>query len=129
MADPFSASIHNALDDPSLQSALDANAERRIAARQQAFTSLPQGLSAARQQAHAARADVIQNLDRYLEQFVQQAQANGLIVHRAKDAAQAVEVILEIARKTGARLVSKSKTMVGEEIGINHVLGIGRYAG
>ena len=122
MADPFSTSIHNALDDPSLQSALDANAERRIAARQQAFTSLPQGLSAARQQAHAVRADVIQNLDRYLEQFVQQAQANGLVVHRAKDAAQAVEVILEIARKTGARLVSKSKTMVGEEIGINHAL-------
>ncbi len=122
MTDPFSASIHKALEDPNLQTALDANAERRIAAHQQAFASLPLGFSAARQQAHAVRADIINKLDRYLEQFIQQARANGLFVHRAKDAAEAAELVLEIARKNNARLIAKSKTMVGEEIGINHVL-------
>jgi L-lactate dehydrogenase complex protein LldF len=122
MTDPFSASIHKALDDSDLQSALDANAERRIAANQLAFASLPQGLSSARKQAHAVRADIIQNLDHYLEQFVQQAHAKGMTIHRAADAAQAVGLVLEIARQTNAQLVAKSKTMVGEEIGINHGL-------
>jgi len=122
MTDPFSASIHTALEDPNLQIALDANAERRISARQLAFASLPQSLPATRQQAHAVRAEIIQNLDRYLEQFVQQAQEHGMVVHHARDAAQAVELVLTIARQTGARLISKSKTMVGEEIGLNHAL-------
>jgi L-lactate dehydrogenase complex protein LldF len=122
MTDPFSASIQKALENPSLQAALDANAEHRIAANQLAFASLPQGLSAARKQAHAVRADIIQYLDRYLEQFNQQAQANGLIIHWAKDAAQAVDLVIEIAQQVNARLVAKSKTMVGEEIGINQAL-------
>jgi L-lactate dehydrogenase complex protein LldF len=122
MTDSFSASIHKALENPNLQAALDANAERRIAANQLAFASLPEGFSAARKQAHAVRADIIQNLDRYLEHFIQQARANGMTVHRAADAAQAVKLVLEIARQTNAQLVAKSKTMVGEEIGINPAL-------
>ena len=122
MTDPFSASIRSALNDPDLQAALDANAERRISARQQAFASLPQSLSAARSQAHAVRAEIIQNLNRYLEQFIQQAQAHGMIVHQAQDASEAVETVLAIAHQSGAKLVSKSKTMVGEEIGLNQAL-------
>jgi L-lactate dehydrogenase complex protein LldF len=122
MSDIFHQKIQKALADPNLQAALDGNAERRISAREQAYASLPEDLQTMRQRAHAVRAETIANLDHYLEQFIARAQANGLIVHRAADAAQAVQVVLEIARQKDAHLVAKSKTMVGEEIEVNRAL-------
>jgi L-lactate dehydrogenase complex protein LldF len=118
---PFKERIRISLADANLQSALDANAERRITVRREAFASLsdPQML---RQRARAVRAEVIANLNDYLEKFLTRVQENGVIIHRAGDAAQAVQCIVEIARKHGARLVAKSKTMVSEEIRLNHAL-------
>lgn len=91
-------------------------------ARQQGYASLPEDLQTMRHRAHAVRAETIANLDQYLAQFVAQAQANGLIIHPAADAAQAVQVVLDIAHQNGVKLVAKAKTMVGEEIEINHHL-------
>ena len=122
MTDPFHAHIRAALADASLQAALDGNAERRRSARQVAYASLPEDLQTLRQRAHAVRAETIAHLDRYLEQFESQALRNGLIVHHAASGEQAVAIVLEIARQRQARLVAKSKTMVGEEIEINHAL-------
>ncbi len=121
MTNPFQSQIHNALTNPDLQAALDANAERRIRVRQEAFASLqdPYGL---RQRAHRVRAEVIAHLDQYLEQFVEQAQRNGMIVHQAADAAEAIQIILKITTQHAAKLVAKSKTMLGEEIELNHAL-------
>ena len=118
----FRQRIRSALADSTLQSALDGNAERRLDARQQAYASLSQDFSILRQRAHQVREHTIQDLDRYLEQFSQQALANGIQVHRAQTAAQAVEMILEIANQSGAKLIGKSKTMVGEEIHLNQAL-------
>jgi len=77
-----------------------------------------------RHHAHAVRADVIANLDRYLEQFHPESAGQRIIVHRAADAAEAVGVMLEIATRiqtvSGAPvLVAKSKSMVSEEIHFN----------
>ena len=122
MTKSFRSQIRTALQNPILQGALDGNAERRLNARQQAYASLPQDVQVMRQRAHAVRAEVIAHLDRYLDQFIQQAQANGMIVHRAASAAQAVEIVRQIARQSGANLIAKSKTMVGEEIQLNPAL-------
>jgi L-lactate dehydrogenase complex protein LldF len=122
MADSFHAKIQASLDNPNLQMALDNNAERRLKARLQSYTSLPEDLQVLRRRAHLVRAETIAHLDQHLETFVSRLQANGLIVHHARDAAQAVEIVLGIARQVNARLVAKSKTMLGEEIGINHAL-------
>jgi L-lactate dehydrogenase complex protein LldF len=122
MVDVFHAQIRTALDNPGLQAALDLNAERRLNARLNAYTSLSEDVQTLRRRAHAVRAETIAHLDTYLDQFIAQAQANGLIVHRAADAAQAVEIVLGIARHHGARLVAKAKTMVGEEIQLNQAL-------
>ena len=126
MSQLFRARIRAALANQNLQSALDANAERRIQVRQVAFASLvnPQEL---RLKAHRLRADVIEHLDRYLEQFTAQATKNGMQVHRAFDAAEAVNIVLGITNQKGARLVAKSKTMVSEEIGFNHALENKRF--
>jgi L-lactate dehydrogenase complex protein LldF len=121
MTNKFRSRIRASLADTNLHSALDANAERRIHVRQVAFASLedPQSMRA---RAHRVRADVIEHLDTYLEQFVQQAVKNGIQVHPAVDADQAIQIVLGIANQQGGRLIAKSKTMVSEEIGLNHAL-------
>ena len=121
MTNLFRSRIRASLADENLQSALDANAERRIKVREDAFASLsdPQVL---RDRAHAVRADVVEHLESYLEQFTTHAQENGMLVHHATDAEQAIRFVLEIAFQHGAKLIAKSKTMVSEEIGLNHAL-------
>jgi len=122
MPSQFRKRIQKSLDNPALQSALDHNAERRGIARVTANASLPEELNTLRQRAHALRAKVISNLDQYLKQFTSQAEVNGMHIHYARTAAEAVETVLQIARNSQAKLVAKSKTMVGEEIQINPAL-------
>ncbi len=138
-SDQFRSRIRTSLANQHLQNALDLNAERRVTRRINALETLPDWRER-RQRAHAIRAEVIDNLDSLLEQFTVQTQSNGVIVHRAKDAAEAVKIVLEIA-KTGKQvdtdtgkqagntqyavrniLVAKSKSMVTEEINLNHAL-------
>ena len=97
-----------------------------------------------RQRAHAVRAEVIEHLDSHLDQFIAKAQSNGVVVHHAKDAAEAVKIVLEIAKDSprsredrkenqkeisvyqresaSKTLVAKSKSMVTEEVNLNHAL-------
>jgi L-lactate dehydrogenase complex protein LldF len=117
----FRERIRASLANPTLQIALDANAERRVNGRLHAFESLPDWREK-RQQAHAIRAEVIEHLEEYLEQFIHKVKENGIIVHRAKDAAEAIQITLNVARQTSARLIAKSKSMVTEEINLNHAL-------
>ncbi len=121
MANVFRNQIRKSLADQNLQSALDANAVKRIQVRKSAFATLPDPQSA-RQLAHALRADVIEHLCDYLEQFIKNAQDNGMVVHRAEDAGQAIGMVLEIAQQHNASRIAKSKTMVSEEIGLNRAL-------
>ncbi len=121
MPDQFHARIRQSLADANLQAALDANAARRIKVRQEAFSSLadPQAL---RKHARAIRAEVIEHLEDYLRQFSIQAEANGLRLHQVENAAQAIQLVLDLAEQRGAKRIAKSKTMVSEELGINHGL-------
>lgn len=118
----FSDQIRQALANPDLQAALDANAEKRIQAVHSARASLPEPWEVLRRRAHNVRAEVIENLDRYLEEFVSRLENNGVIVHHAATAAQAAQIVLDIAKEQGALLAAKSKSMVSEEIELNHAL-------
>ncbi len=122
LPEAFHKRIQTAINDPNLQAALDANAERRLNARQKAYESLPQPWEIMRKRAKAVRAEVITNLEAYLEQFIKNAKANSMIIHQAASALVAIEIILNIAQEKNARLIAKSKTMVSEEIGLNHAL-------
>ena len=96
MANTFNEKIRVSLSNPNLQVALDSNAERRLKARLQSYTSLPEDIQVLRRRAHAVRAETITHLDQHLETFIRHAQANGLIVHRARDVAGgAVDVAIE----------------------------------
>jgi L-lactate dehydrogenase complex protein LldF len=128
MTTTFREKIRTSIKDASLQAALDANAERRLKVRTEAMASVPDW-EARRQRAHAVRADVIEHLDEYLEQFSERLVENGVVVQHACDAAEANRIVLELAARvqrekgsTEGVLVAKSKSMVSEEIGLNHTL-------
>ena len=142
-SDQFRERIRTSLANQHLQKALDLNAERRVTRRINALETLPDWRER-RQRAHAVRAEVIENLNSYLDQFTAKAQANGVVVHRATDAAEAVKIVLEIAKDSprsredrkenqkeisvyqresaSKTLVAKSKSMVTEEVNLNHAL-------
>ena len=122
MTNPFKEHINAALANSNLQIALDNNNERRMEARLLSYQSLPEDIQVLRQRAHAVRAEVITHLDDYLAKFIRNATANGMIVHQAKDAAEAVQIVLEIARQRNARLIAKAKSMLSEEIELNPAL-------
>ena len=62
------------------------------------------------------------HLDLYLEQFEQRCAAAGGHVHYAVTAEEARAPVLEICRSVSAKLVTKGKSMIGEEIAINDFL-------
>ena len=124
-AAPFRQRIRQALANPTLQGALDANAERRLQARLAAFAALPEAREELRQQAHALRARTIQDLDRLIDQFAQNAEAKGVQVHRAANGTEAAQICLELAQQAGAKLAVKAKSMVSEEIRLNQALETG----
>jgi L-lactate dehydrogenase complex protein LldF len=125
----FRKRIRKSLANPTMQLALDLNAQRRVTKRLSALESLPDWRDR-RQQAHAIRAEIIEHLDGYLDQFIAKTRSNGVTVHRAKDAAEAIKIVLEITKEISADqresvskiLVAKSKSMVSEELNLNHEL-------
>lgn len=126
----FRERIRESINNSTLQTALDNNTERRLKGRALAFESIPDWRER-RQRAHKIRAEVIDQLDEYLNQFTIQNEANGVIVHRAKDSKEAIQIILNVITDYESRntksvirntLVAKSKSMVSEEIELNHAL-------
>lgn len=70
----------------------------------------------------AIRGDVIFRLPELLQEFEKNATACGAQVVWAKDAIEANEFILNLARKNGITYVTKGKSMVTEEMGLNDYL-------
>jgi len=118
---PFYARARQAIADPNLQTALDRATSRMVSARRQAIAAVPDG-EAARDHARQIRAHTIANLDRYLDQFVEQATAAGVHVHFAADAGIATRLVVDIARRHDVKRVVKGKSMVSEEIELNDAL-------
>jgi len=81
---------------------------------------LARGAPDARARATTARGYAIEHLDELHEQVERQFARRGIGYHRAKDAAEARATMLRLLG--GARRVAKSKTMVGEEVGLTHAL-------
>jgi L-lactate dehydrogenase complex protein LldF len=68
------------------------------------------------------RSHVLDNLDYYLDQFAENAQKAGSIVHFALDGREAIRIASEIFQQRHAKKAVKSKSMVTEEIGLNEAL-------
>ncbi|MFI9380971.1 LutB/LldF family L-lactate oxidation iron-sulfur protein [Kutzneria sp. NPDC052558] len=73
----------------------------------------------------AVKDEVLSNLDTYLERIEAAVTARGGIVHWARDAQEANEIVLRLARAAGADEVVKVKSMATAEIGLNEALEAG----
>lgn len=74
-----------------------------------------------REKARDIKTHTIANLDYYLDLLDQSVRSAGGHMHFAKDANEANEIVLSIARQHNVKLVAKTKSMVSEEMGINEV--------
>ena len=75
-----------------------------------------------RQQAAEAKRRALRKLPELLETAERNLIANGWGVEWAEDAAEANQLVLDIARRHGVGSVTKSKSMLSEELGVNHAL-------
>ena len=79
-------------------------------------------LETARQKAKNIKWKTIENLDKYLEQFEKNFTANGGKVIWAENTEEAQQAVLQICREKNTKQVVKAKSMVTEEIHLNHFL-------
>jgi L-lactate dehydrogenase complex protein LldF len=70
----------------------------------------------------AIKADVMARLPELLVQFEAAATAAGAVVHWARDATEACEVVTSLVRETGVEEVVKVKSMATQEIELNEAL-------
>jgi L-lactate dehydrogenase complex protein LldF len=117
----FKENAARALHDPQLQRALGNVKTGFIVKRAQAREALPE-FDELRTEAAKIKDHVLNHLDIYLEEYEQRVLEAGGYVHWASNAAQARDIILRLCREAGAKSVTKGKSMVSEEIGLNAAL-------
>ena len=119
----FKEASVKAILDPQLQAALKRAGGGFDNARLEAIEELtPQRWEELRYEAREIKRHTLDNLDYYLELLYDKVSHNGGQVHFARDDREANAIIAELARSRGVKLVTKSKSMVSEEMGLNHAL-------
>jgi len=121
LAIPFRQRAGSALKDAFLQEALTIATTKFIDLRREAFEDFPEG-EALRDHARAIKEATLQRLDHYLETLIANIERLGGHVHYAKTSEEARAIVVDIARRTGARMAVKSKSMATEEIHLNEAL-------
>src|SRR5438067_4093391 len=112
---------HKAMADAHLQEAYRSSTLRLYTHRLEAIAQVP-GFQLLRERGRAIKRQVMDHLDFYLEQFSTNVEARGGKVHWATTGEEACAIIVDLAKRAGARKVVKAKTMVGEEIELNEAL-------
>ena len=116
----FKDNVHDALTDARLQGAL-VHARNFTVRRAAAADRLPE-FEALRDSARAIKDHTLAHLDLYLEAYERKVVASGGYVHYAEDAEAARRIVVELCQKVGAKSVTKGKSMISEEIGLNQAL-------
>jgi L-lactate dehydrogenase complex protein LldF len=117
----FKQNARNAIADDPLQAALAKLAVGFPMRRAEAAARLPE-FEDLRDTARDIKTHVLENLDHYLEAYEKKVTESGGHVHWCRDAEEARNTILDICRKANARTVTKSKSMISEEIAVNAFL-------
>jgi L-lactate dehydrogenase complex protein LldF len=117
----FKENARRAMADATLQQALGFAKAGFQDKRAAAAARLPE-FEHLRDEAKAIKDHTLAHLDIYLEAFERAVTNRGGRVHWARDAAEARAIVLRLCQAAGARMVTKSKSMVSEEIGLNEFL-------
>jgi len=118
----FSAASRQAVRNKTLRDALFRATGKFDDGRREIMATLPQS-EQVREKARQIKDEVLANLDTYLAEFSERAEAAGAHVHWAANGEQANEIVVAIAREHGVRNIVKSKSMVSEETHLNDALG------
>ncbi len=114
----FKENAARALADVQLQRAL-SNVKRGFIDRRKAAADRLPEFEALRDAARDIKDHTLAHLDLYLEAYEAKVRASGGHVHYARTAAEARDIVLSLCREAGARTVTKGKSMIAEEIGLN----------
>ncbi len=114
----FKQNAREALGDAGLQKALAFSKPQFMARRTRAVDALPE-FERLRDIGRDIKNHALANLDFYLEHYAARVEEAGGQVHWCSTADEARAAVLAICRKAGARTVTKGKSMISEELGIN----------
>ena len=117
----FEANIDGALEDDQLRKNLRKAMDILVDKRSAVFPDTAY-LEQLRSAGNAIKRRALKQLPRLLEQLEANCTKNGIQVHWAEDTAQANDIVLEILRHHDARDIVKGKSMVSEEMHLNHFL-------
>ncbi len=117
----FKENARGALADAKLQKALGNVRRGFIDKRQKAIDDLPE-FERLRDSAKAIKDHTLAHLDLYLEAYESKVTQSGGQVHWCQTAEDARNTILDICRSARARVVTKGKSMITEEIALNDFL-------
>ncbi len=117
----FKSNAGAALRDAALQRALKNLKAGFPGKRAAAIAKLPE-FDQLRAAGRDLKNHVLEHLDFYLERFEAKVIEQGGQVHWARDAAEARQIVLDICHSVAARRVTKGKSMISEEIGLNEFL-------
>ncbi|MCP4596943.1 lactate utilization protein B [Neptuniibacter sp.] len=117
----FEQNVSEALSQPNLKAVIRRTTDKAEAKRAEAIANFPE-FENARIQGQKVKDHTIKYMAHYLAEFEKNAKAQGAIIHWASDAEEASRKVLEICRKHEAKRITRSKSMLGEEIGLSHAL-------
>lgn len=111
------------VQDPQLRRALRRVGTGFDSARQECVEEVtPEVWEAWREQARRIKAHTLEHMDYYLGLLHDNVTRAGGTVHFAGDAGEANAIVASLALSRQVRIATKSKSMVSEELGLNHVL-------
>ena len=121
MSEGFPAAAHKALRNTQLRRNLHI-ATTTIRGKRAAVTAERPDWEELRTAGEALKKRVLRHLDHYLLRFESAVTQAGGVVHWARDADDANEIVVGLVLGTGAREVVKVKSLTTDEIGVNDAL-------
>ncbi len=117
----FNERGRRAVADRDLHDSISLFTGKTLAGRDANFGAMPEAPEL-RERAYHAKQETMANLDGYLAQMADAVEERGGNVHFAEDGEDVARYIGEVARRRGAKVITKSKSMATEEIELNRRL-------
>jgi len=117
----FKRRSKQALLDEDLQQALGMLGDNFVVQRKIAVDALPE-FEKLREAANEIREHSLNHLDYYLELFERNVERNGGKVHWASTPEEMRQIIVDICKDANAKLVTKGKSMVSEEVDLHDAM-------
>jgi L-lactate dehydrogenase complex protein LldF len=121
MSSDFHHGVVKALDNDAVRGHLRKAMDSLIEKRRVLFPDADE-LASLRQRCMQIRANALSKLPELLEQLESRCEVQGIRVHWAETTEQANQIVLQILESHQVKSLVKGKSMVSEEMGLNHYL-------